>query len=380
MRLFPRFVLAFLLMAVFAILVSALLAEQAARGRIRGVNDRAPIVEAGTDARPRAAPPPQATPGSAPSGLPLPPPQDIRRLLGGLRVSQIGAGIVALSAALLVGTLLARRLVQPIQALTTLNRRYLAGERELRYGGRGSDELHELGQSFNQMADQIELEQHQHRQLVADVAHELRTPLTILKGELEYLQDGLSEPTPEVIGRLHEEVGLLERLVGDLRLLSLADSGGLSLHPVPLDLTTLTADVIRAFERRAQGHGTQISLSGSPTPLYADPERLRQVLYNLLDNALKHTTPGTRVECTVTREGQQARLDIRDHGPGLPAGSLERVFERLYRTDAARSRIDGGSGLGLSIVRTLTEAQGGRVQARNHPDVGAVFSVWMPIH
>ncbi len=104
------------------------------------------------------------------------------------------------------------------------------------------------------------------------------------------------------------------------------------------------------------------------------------MLYNLLGNALKHTAPGTRVECTVTREGQHARLDIRDHGPGLPAGSLERVFERLYRTDAARSRIDGGSGLGLSIVRTLTEAQDGRMQARNHPEMGAVFSIWLPVH
>ena len=214
---------------------------------------------------------------------------------------------------------------------------------------------------------------------MADVAHELRTPLTILKGEVEYLQDGLSEPTLEVLGRLQEEVGLLERLVGDLRLLSLADSGGLSLHPVETDLTALTRDGVRAFERRAQDHGTQITLSGPPTPLHVDPERLRQLLYNLLDNALKHTAPGTRVECSVTHEGQYARLDIRDHGPGLPEGSLERVFERLYRTDAARSRVDGGSGLGLSIVRTLTEAQGGRVQVQNHPEAGAVFSIWLPI-
>ena len=370
MRLYPRFVLSFVLVALFSIGITSYLDGLAARGQIKG------NASPGAAAPPASQPQPVPQPGAPDTG---PPGDHLTPLLQGLERSRLGAAAIAMTASLALGSLLALGLVRPIGQLTQVQRRYAQGERGARYPGSGRDELAELGQGFNTLADQLEAEQQQQKRLVADVAHELRTPLTILKGEVEYLQDGLSEPTPEVLGRLHEEVGLLERLVGDLRLLSLADSGGLSLHPVAVDLSALTADVIRAFDRRAQDHGTRITLSGPPTPLHADPERLRQVLYNLLDNALKHTAPGTCVECSVTHEGQYARLDIRDHGPGLPEGSLERVFERLYRTDAARSRVDGGSGLGLSIVRTLTKAQGGRVQVQNHPEAGAVFSIWLPI-
>nr|WP_255808131.1 histidine kinase dimerization/phospho-acceptor domain-containing protein [Deinococcus sp. KNUC1210] len=299
MRLYPRLVLAFVLVALFAIGTTSILDIQAAYGRIQGM------------------PPPAGIPGTArPPNRPRP--DDVHRLIQGLRVSQIGAGVLAFSAALLIGSLLALRLVRPIRELTQVNRLYLQGDRNLRYTGQGRDELHELGLTFNMLADQLETEQRQQKQLVADVAHELRTPLTVLRGELEYLQDGLSEATPQIIGRLTEEVDLLVRLVGDLRLLSLADSGGLSFAPERLDLLGLLRGSAQAFGRLAQERGCRIEVEGTSEFVRADRDRMRQIIHNLLDNALRHTGPGSSIECRVRQVAGGTELSVRDHGPGLP--------------------------------------------------------------
>lgn len=362
MRLYPRFVLAFVIVAFTAVLVSGWLGEQAARGRIRSNLGNPPSAQTGAPEFPPRTPPAEA----------------IRPLLAGLRISQMGAAIVSLIVALTIGSALALRLVQPIRALMKLNHRYLLGERNLRYTAVGRDELHELGLAFNRMADQIEKEQQQQKQLVADVAHELRTPLTVIKGELEYIQDGISQATPEVIERLSDEVELLVRLVGDLRLLSLADSGGLEFQLVQLDFTALTLQVTQAFGQIAKQQGNQISVSGPPVLLWVDRERMRQVLNNLIENALKHTRPGSSIRCSIQSSAHEATFSIRDHGPGLADADLDRVFQRLYRTDSARTRTDGGSGLGLAIVKALVEAHGGQVRADNHPEGGAVFTLTFP--
>jgi two-component system, OmpR family, sensor histidine kinase BaeS len=362
MRLFPRFVLAFVVVALIAAFTASWLSEQAARGRIRF----APPEIAGTaPILPRIVPEAEA-------------PRGAERLLKALQASQVGATIVALSLALMIGAFLASRLVKPVRALIEINRRYLRGERNLRYVGNGEDELHELGMTFNLMADQIQKEQQQHKQLVADVAHELRTPLTILKGELEYIQDGITEPSAQVILRLTEEVDLLVRLVSDLRLLSLSDSGALEFNFVELDLTGLVQNAAQAFAALAMQKKCTIVVSGTPVLVRVDRERTQQVLYNLLDNAVKHTANGTQISCTIQSRDQQVTLEILDQGMGLAETDLERVFQRLYRTDTTRNRQDGGSGLGLAIVKTLIEAQGGTVGATNHPTGGALFTVLLP--
>jgi two-component system, OmpR family, sensor histidine kinase BaeS len=363
MRLFPRFVLAFVLVAFVSVLASGWLSEQAARGRIRPQTLTPPALKTEPQTR---------RPGQGP------PQEAIRPLLAGLRISQIVAASIALVIALAIGSLLALRLVQPIRNLINLNRRYLLGERSLRYSGKGRDEVHELGLTFNRMAEQIGKEQQQQRQLVADVAHDLRTPLTVIKGELEYIQDGITEPTPQVIQRLSEEVDLLVRLVGDLRLLSLADSDGLEFHHTLLDFTALTRDAAQAFTHIANNKGCHLSVSGPSVLVRVDRERMQQVLYNLLDNALKHTQPNTEIKCHIQSSPDTLTLSIRDHGPRLADTDLERVFQRFYRTDSARTRSDGSSGLGLAIVKTLVEAHGGQVRAENHPERGAVLTVVLP--
>ncbi|MEY4529440.1 MAG: hypothetical protein RLZZ156_161 [Deinococcota bacterium] len=361
MRLFPRFVLAFVVVAFIAAFMTSWLSEQAARGRIRTAP---PEISGNGFNFPRIVPEAEA-------------PRGAERLLVSLQASQVGATIIALGLAFIIGAVLASRLVKPIRGLTEINRRYLSGERHLRYANQGSDELHELGTAFNLMADQIQKEQQQHKQLVADVAHELRTPLTILKGELEYIQDGITPTSPQVIQRLSEEVDLLVRLVGDLRLLSLSDSGGLEFNFVELDFTELVQSAAQAFAQIAQQKKCSILVTGAPVLVQVDRERIQQVLYNLLDNAVKHTREGTQISCLV-QSNHEITLQIHDQGVGIKETDLERVFQRLYRTDTTRNRQDGGSGLGLAIVKTLIEAHGGQIQAENHPEGGAVFTFSLP--
>jgi two-component system, OmpR family, sensor histidine kinase BaeS len=362
MRLFPRFVIAFVVVAFIATFTASWLSEQAARGRIRfgppemiGSQSVLPIIILEAEV-----------------------PRGAERLLKSLQASQVGATIIALSLALIIGSLLASRLVRPIRALTEINRRYLRGERDLRYSSHGTDELHELGMTFNLMADQIKKEQQQHKQLVADVAHELRTPLTVLKGELEYIQDGITQASPQVIQRLSEEVDLLVRLVGDLRLLSLSDSGDLKFNLIELDFTELLENAALAFAHLAKQKNCSIVVMGEPAPIRVDRERIQQVLYNLLDNAVKHTRVGTEISCDVQKTERNIVVQIRDQGTGLAETDLQRVFERLYRTDNPRTREDGGSGLGLAIVKTLVEAHNGAVNVKNHPEGGAIFTVILP--
>ena len=297
------------------------------------------------------------------------------RLLLNLRISQIISTSIALLVAAGIGAFLAYQLLRPIRELTAINQRYRLGERDARFQIRGRDEINRLGETFNGLADQLGIEQRRQKQLVADIAHELRTPLTVLKGELEYLQDGLSQPTPQTLHRLVEEVDLLSRLVADLRLVSLADTDGLRLERCKVNLTELTREVMTAFERQAQTVGKHLQFEAESVRLELDPERIRQVLYNLLDNALRHTPKGGTVRCAIRKAEHQILLEISDEGPGIPPADLERVFERLYRTDAARNREAGGSGLGLAIVRTLVEAHGGQVWAANRLKGGAVFTV-----
>ena len=163
-----------------------------------------------------------------------------------------------------------------------------------------------------------------------------------------------------------------------MRLVSLADTDGLRLERCNLNLTELTREVISTFERQAQTVGKRLQFEAESVRLELDPERIRQVLYNLLDSALRHTPEGGTVRCTIRKTEQQILLEISDEGPGIPPADLERVFERLYRTDAARNREAGGSGLGLAIVRTLIEAHGGQVRAANRLEGGAVFTISLP--
>ncbi|RIH81159.1 Signal transduction histidine-protein kinase BaeS [Calidithermus terrae] len=369
MRLTARLLLSFALVALFAAGFGAFLALQAAQTDVRRFF---------RDQFGEQAMPPSGTPGPGRRSGP-PPQRDRELLLERLRDSQVQAAVFAVLVGLLAGGYLAWRSVSPIRHLTDVTRRYARGERQARARVQGADEIAELSAAFNQLVDQLTAEEAQKQRMVADIAHELRTPLTVLRGELEALQAGLMEPTPHTLGRLIEEVDLLTHLVQDLRLLTLADAGGLSLNRAPLELAALAREALAAFGTRAEARGVRLGFAGGELSLPADRERLLQVLYNLLDNALRHTPAGGEVRLETALEGPWGLLRVRDTGPGIPPEDLPHVFERFYRADKARTRESGGSGLGLAIAKALVEAHGGRIAARNAPGGGAVLEVRLPL-
>ncbi|MGD2114829.1 MAG: ATP-binding protein [Acidobacteriota bacterium] len=304
-----------------------------------------------------------------------------RRLLAAV------AGVAAL--ALLLGGLLARRIVRPVEALAAAARDLGAGDLGRRVDVASNDELGRLGRAFNDMAAALERAEDLRRRLVADVAHELRTPLAALRAQLEALQDGLTRPTPQTIGSLVEDAVHLGGLVDDLQDLALADAGRLPLDRRPLDLEREVRAAARSLGLES-GEGLRLELGDLP-PVHADPRRLRQILHNLLDNARVHGGSGTPerpieiLACALEPGSDGAdragmiRLTVRDHGSGVPVEHVPHLFERFHRPDPSRARATGGAGLGLAITRALVELHGGTIRAADAPGGGLAVTLALPL-
>ncbi len=310
-------------------------------------------------------------------GAPLEPQRRGPVLIKELQESNLKATALALVLAIAVGGYLSWRLTRPVAELTRATRRFAAGDRNVRARVEGSDELAELARSFNELAERLQQQEAQDRRRVADIAHELRTPLAILKGELEALADGMLEANPEQLERLVEEIDHLTMLVEDLRLLSLAESGGLQLQKEKVDLGELVRRTAETFAAAAESRGLDLALEAEPVTMMVDRGRIRQVIVNLLDNAIRHASSLVEIDCR--RQGDEVCLTVSDDGPGMAAEDLPHVFDRFYRADPARNRSSGGSGLGLAIVQAIVQAHGGRVTAGNNPQGGAVFSACLPL-
>lgn len=292
------------------------------------------------------------------------------------------AAIVAGLAVLFVGSLQARRIVAPVRALADAARRVAGGEfAQMPVTSR--DELGEMAVAFNTMAAELKRQHTLRRRAMADIAHELRTPLTVLQIDLESIEDGLTEPTAEVVARLQGEVALLNRLVEDLRMLSLAEAGELHLEVRPVAVGPLVQSVLERVRGAAQEKGVGLTgeIGERLPPVAGDALRLSQVLFNLLSNAVRHTPPGGQIVVAAHQvDGRQVRISVQDTGEGIPAGDLPHVFERFYRADSARSRdTGGGSGLGLAIARSLVEAHGGRIWAESVEGAGSTFALVLPV-
>jgi two-component system sensor histidine kinase BaeS len=281
--------------------------------------------------------------------------------------------------ALLLTLLLSRQITHPIERLTGAVEEMAAGRLPAHVEARGHDEIAQLARSFNRMSDSIAAQEELRRRMVVDVAHELRTPLTNLRCELEAIQDGLASPDAPRIASLHEEALHLGRLVDDLQELAVAEAGGLQLHRERVDLGELVMRAVDLFRGEAERRSMQIAMANDGRVFVdADPTRVRQIVRNLVSNALQHTPDGGRVEVSVRRDGEVARVSVADNGRGIPAEQLEKIFERFYRVDEARGRDSGGAGLGLAIVRRLVEAHGGRVWAESG-DAGATLTFVLPL-
>ena len=292
------------------------------------------------------------------------------------------AGGIAAVVALLLGSFLFFQIVSPVQKLTLAAQKIAAGDLQQRIPTQSQDEIGTLATTFNQMADSLARHEELRRNLIADVAHELRTPLTVIQGNLEAMLDGILPTNSQEIATLRDETALLTRLVADLRLLSLAEAGQLKLERVETDLAELTARAVEPFHLLAQSDQIELAIDVAPNLPFVnvDADRIAQVIRNLLNNALRHTPAGGQV--TVTCRIDQSKeflIRVSDTGEGIPPDDLPYIFDRFYRADKSRSRVSGGSGIGLAIVKQLVEAHGGRVRAESQPGQGTSIAFTLPI-
>ncbi|MCP3980293.1 MAG: HAMP domain-containing protein [bacterium] len=294
------------------------------------------------------------------------------------RARLIGIAVATLLA-LGVGWLLSRQILEPVGNLTGAARRLAAGDLTQRVEVRSRDEIAQLAESFNSMAASLERQETARRNMVGDVAHELRTPLTHLRCKLESVQDGLATADTKLVDALHGEIVHLSRLVDDLQELALAEAGRLPLHPTLADPGEVVARVVAALP--AGDDRPQVTLSGAEDlpRVSIDVDRFRQVLRNLLENAMRHGKPDGRVKVYAAREADALRFTVEDDGPGIAAGHEERIFDRFHRTDPSRDRSTGGAGLGLAISRQLVLAWGGEMGVKNAAGRGAKFWFSVPV-
>ncbi|MDX2005208.1 MAG: ATP-binding protein [Meiothermus sp.] len=299
-----------------------------------------------------------------------------------LLITQGVAAGVSLLLGLGLAISFARRLARPIREVSEASDALAGGRRGVRLVVNSPNrETDHLAHNFNRMAESLERLEGERKAMIADIAHELRTPIAVIQGRLEAIQDGLVEPNAEEVNGLHSTTQLMARLVDDLRTLSLSDAGRLTVRLEPLELRQAVGRIGRAFRVQAEERGVRLELDlpEGPVELEADWDRLRQVLGNLLSNALAHTPAGGEVRLTLGREGSRAVMRVQDTGPGIPEAALTKVFDRFYRVEASRSRATGGSGLGLAIVKSIVELHGGQVSVSNRPQGGAEFRVELPI-
>ncbi|MFM8320367.1 MAG: sensor histidine kinase [Chloroflexota bacterium] len=301
-------------------------------------------------------------------------------LVSRLTNAALTAGLIAAGLALLLAFLLTYRVMVPVRAMTAAAQRLGEGDLGQRVKTGGGDELAQLGATFNRMANSLQQAESSRRALTADIAHELRTPLAVQRANLEALQDGIYPLSVDNLAPILEQNLLLTRLVNDLRTLALADAGQLALERHATDLQALAGSTLERFRAQAGPRGIRLALQVAPGVYnrLVDPQRIEQVLGNLLSNALRHTPDGGQVTVELSTAPGGLELRVHDSGPGIPPEALEQIFERFYRIDRSRSRQEGGSGLGLAIARQIAEAHGGRLTAANHPQGGAVFTLALP--
>jgi len=313
--------------------------------------------------------------------LDIPSPQQIQQgFISSVNQSILIAILVAGLLAVLLTLIFSHSILSPIDALTSAAQKMEHGDLTQRVRVKAKGELGDLAQAFNAMADGLQRVEQLRRNMVTDVAHELRTPLTNLRGYLEAMQDGVLVPTLENIASVHQEVMLLSHLVDDLQELELIEAGQLRLNKQSIDLDQEVEKAIAVTQQEADAKGIHLNAVIPPDlPLvYVDPERLGQVLRNLLENALAYTPASGNVSVVAEREDGLVEVSVRDTGIGIAPEHLPFVFERFYRADKSRTRTTGGAGLGLAIVKQIIEAQGGHVFIESALESGTTISFTMP--
>ncbi len=298
-----------------------------------------------------------------------------------VNMSFIMGGVIAVGLAGLISLYFSLRIRKPLVDLTNATRFTAAGDYSSRVEAGGTRELEELADAFNSLASNLERDEQLRKNMVADIAHELRTPLSTINGYLEAIEDGVVQPDQPTISSMREEVAVLSRIIDDLRQLAEVESGQLRLELAPVAvLEALEAEGAK-FRHELESKGIALSVEApSDLPaIQADNARLSQILGNLVKNAIAHTRSGETIRLGAEAVEGGVLFRIADTGAGIPAEDLPFIFERFYRADRARERATGGAGLGLTIAKSLVEAQGGRIWAESVEGQGTTISFTLPL-
>jgi signal transduction histidine kinase len=275
-------------------------------------------------------------------------------------------------AGLFIAARIVRRVASPIGELLEAAERVAQGDYSARVAERGPREIRALAGAFNSMAARLQAHDEQRRELLADVTHELRTPLTVAQGNLEGLLDGVYPRDDAHLETILEETRVLSRLIDDLRMLALAESGALKLQKEPTDIAALAGDAVAAFRAQADAAGIELGVDAGMDlpPIDVDPARMREVLANLIANALRYTPRGGQVRVACAAHERHVTLSVSDTGAGISPDDLPHIFDRFYKTQDSR-----GSGLGLAIAKNLVEAHGGEIHAESQVGRGTTIRV-----
>jgi signal transduction histidine kinase len=293
----------------------------------------------------------------------------------------LAAGAGAAAVALLLARWLARGMTQPLREMAEAAHKMERGDYSERVHTRSRDEVGQLAEAFNRMSAELDGVERLRRDLVANVSHELKTPISALRAHLENLLDGIEEPNPETLAVMLNQSERLGRLVEEVLDLSRLESGDVPLARDAIDLEPLVSEVVSEIQVVSADRRVSVDSEVPPglPPALADRNRVHQVLFNLLDNAVRFTPEGGRVGISAVRHNGCVQVRVSDTGVGIPQEHLPRLFERFYRVDSARSRGDGGTGIGLAIARSVIEAHGGRIWAESTPGRGSVFAFELPV-
>jgi signal transduction histidine kinase len=319
--------------------------------------------------------PPGPPPGDTPAGE-----ASVSSLSSSVNHYLVWGGLLGVLVAAVATLLISRGILRPVESLAQAARGLSRGDFSQRVNVRSKDELGELAHAFNSMAEDLKRAEQLRRNLVADVAHELRTPLSNILGHLEAIHDGLLLPDGATLDSIYEEALLLGRLVEDLQELTLAEAGQLTLLRQPADVANIVRRAVAAARPQAKAKGLTLrtQLYAREATVEADPERIGEVLRNLLSNAITHTSEHGRITVHLKDGGNELCIGVEDTGAGIPPEDLPFVFERFYRVDRSRVRATGGAGLGLTIARRLVEAHGGTIRVESELGKGSRFTFTLP--
>ncbi|MBP6179770.1 MAG: HAMP domain-containing protein [Anaerolineales bacterium] len=300
----------------------------------------------------------------------------IRRIGNSIFLSAVGTILLAF----ILGAILSRTITRPIRELTKATHEMADGKLGQQVPVRSRDEIGELASSFNKMNSDLARSFNLRKQMTADIAHELRTPLALIIGHAEGVHDGVLPPSKENFEIIREEAERLEKLVNDLRTLSLADAGELSVEFQPVEIHKFLSDIQSHY--LAPFNQKRITLNLMPAPVLPanlDPSRFSQVLTNILDNALRFTPEGGRVDMSIRQSGDLIEISIQDSGDGVTAEDAAHLFDRFYRADESRNRDAGGSGLGLAIAKSIVEMHKGKIWAESETGKGLKVIIQIPV-